>query len=356
MKNVERRSLTDNEKHVLYGLVRHPGLSNRELGNELGMKYSTMTSIKHRLARNGYYKRKRIPFLQNLGCEMLSVIYADFNPAVSAEARVEEARKKIEIYDELFYSVGETNNGFSLSFSKNYTNIDKIGDIRTQLFAELGLLEGNFPTQVIFPFETSDVVRFLDYSRLLAHDFGIEEDDMVERKEFVKSDHVTLRKKEKRVLYALVENSEAKDAAIARETDLSRHTISNIRHKLEDGGLIKTITIPDLNKLGFEILCFGHTKLSPKCPYDPETFNMSILNTDSGIFFAAKRFENITLSIYRTYEDFKVENSALMRYLKENDMIADMPLVRLYSIGRMITIKDLVFGPFVKQLLNLEEP
>jgi DNA-binding MarR family transcriptional regulator len=353
LKNVGMKPLTDNEKQVLCGLVRHTSLSNRELGNELGMKYSTVTSIKHRLARNGYYKRKRIPFLQNLGCEMLGVTYADFNPAVSAEARVEKAREKIEIYDELFYSVGETNSGFSLSFSKNYANIDKIGDIRTQLFAELGLLEGNFPTQVIFPFETSDIVRFLDYSRLLAHDFGIEDDETDDGKEFVKGDPVSLRKRETRVLHALIESSDANDATIAGKTGLSKHTISNIRRKLEEGGLIRTITIPDLNKLGFEILCFGHTKLSPKCPYDPETFDMSILNTDSGIFFAAKRFENITLSIYRSYEDFKVENSALIRYLKENNMIADMPLVRLYSIGRMITIKDLVFGPFVKQLLDL---
>jgi len=72
------------------------------------------------------------------------------------------------------------------------------------------------------------------------------------------------------------------------------------------------------------------------------------------MFLAAKRFENFTLSIYKTYEDFKVENSALTRYLKENEMIADMPLIRLYSIKRMITIKDLVFGPFVKQLLDLD--
>ena len=43
----------------------------------------------------------------------------------------------------------------------------------------------------------------------------------------------------------------------------------------------------------------------------------------------------------------------MIRYLKENEMIADMPLIRLYSIKRMITIKDLVFGPFVKQLLGL---
>lgn len=350
---VRKGSLSKNEKRVLHGLVRYTYLNDRELSDRLGMKHSTVTTIKHRLARNGCYTKKRIPFLQNLGCEMLGVTYADFNPAVSAEARIEKAREKIEIYDELFYSVGETNNGFSLSFSKNYTNIEKIGDIRTQLFAELGLLEGNFPTQVVFPFETSEIIRFLDYSRLLAKDFGIEEEGKEDRREFVKGDPVTLSKREKIVFYALVKYPESRDGTIGHKTGLSRHTISNIRRRLEEKGLVRTIAIPDLNKLGFEILCFGHTRLNPKTPFDTETIDMSFLDTGSVIFLAAKRFENIMLSIYRTYENFKVENSALVRYLKENDMLADMPLVRLYSIRRMITIKDLVFGPFVKQLLDL---
>ncbi|MFQ6106002.1 MAG: hypothetical protein ACE5QF_00210 [Thermoplasmata archaeon] len=350
---MRRGVLSDNEKRVLHGLVRHTNLNDRELSSVLDMKHSTVTTIKHRLAKNGYFTRKRVPFLQNLGCEMLGVTYADFNPAVSAEARVEKAREKIEIYDELFYSVGETNNGFSLSFSRNYTNIEKIGDIRTQLFAELGLLEGNFPTQVVFPFETSEILRFLDYSKLLAHDFEIEEDEKEEERQFVKGDPVTLKKRERIALYALVKFPNARDVLVAERTGLSRHTISNLRRKLEERGLMRTIVIPDLGKLGFEILCFTHTRLSPKTPFDPESIDMSFLNTDSVIFLAAKRFENIMLSIYRTYEDFKVENSTLVRYFKENDMIADMPLVRLYSIRRMITIKNLVFGPFVKQLLGL---
>ncbi len=185
LRSVRRGHLSDNEKRVLHGLVRHTDMKDRELSDILGMKHSTVTTIKHRLAKEEYFSRKRIPYLQNLGCEMLGVTYAEFNPAVSAEARVEKARERIEIYDELFYSVGETNYGFSLSFSKNYTNIEKISDIRTQLFAELGLLEATFPTQMVFPLETSDIVRFFDYSRLLASDFGIDDEDAESRGEFV---------------------------------------------------------------------------------------------------------------------------------------------------------------------------
>ncbi len=354
LRSVRRGHLSDNEKRVLHGLVRYTDMKDRELSDILGMKHSTVTTIKHRLAKEGYFSRKRIPYLQNLGCEMLGVTYAEFNPAVSAEARVERARERIEIYDELFYSVGETNYGFSLSFSKNYTNIEKISDIRTQLFAELGLLEATFPTQMVFPLETSDIVRFFDYSRLLARDFGIDDEDAESREEFVKGDPATLKTREKMVFYALVNYPDARDGTIAEKTGLSKHTISNIRRRLEKRGLISTITIPNLNKLGFEILCLGHTKYSPRTPFNSGTIDMSYIDTDSVMFLAAKRFENFTLSIYKTYEDFKVENSALIRYLKENEMIADMPLIRLYSIKRMITIKDLVFGPFVKQLLDLD--
>lgn len=351
MKN---RSLSDNEKQVLYGLVTHTDLRDNELCDELDMNHSTVTTIKHRLLKNGYLVKKRIPFLQNLGCELLNVTYTDFNPAVTAEARVGKARKKIEVFDELFYSVGETDNGFSLSFSKSYTDIEKIGDIRTQLFAELGLLEGNFPVQIIFPFETSEIAKFLDFSTLLAEDFGIDVDERGGQRQFVKDKPVKLKKREKVVFYALVKYPEASTGEIAEKTGLSRHTITNNMKKLEEKNLFKTIAIPNLVKLGFEILCFCHTKFKPSKPLDWEKVDMGRINTDSVVFMASKKFENIALSIFRTYEDFKVENSALLRYLKENDMIAEMPLTRLYSIGRMITIKDLVFAPFVKQLLDLD--
>jgi DNA-binding MarR family transcriptional regulator len=351
---VRKGQLSTNEKKVLHGLVCYRDLKDRELSDILDMKHSTVTTIKHRLAKEGYFSRKRIPHLQNLGCEMLGVTYAEFNPAVSAEARVERAREKIEIYDELFYSVGETNYGFSLSFSSNYTNIEKIGDIRTQLFAELGLLEASFPTQVVFPLETAEVVRFFDYSRLLAKDFDLDQDETPRETSFVKGDPIDLRQREKEVFYALVNYPDAKDGAISRKMGLSKHTISNIRRRLESRGLISTITVPDLKKLGFEILCLGHTKLSPRTPFDIEANDISYIDTDSVVFLATKRFENLMLAIYKNYEDFKVENSALIRLLKENEMIADMPIIRLYSIKRMITIKDMVFGPFVKQLLDLD--
>lgn len=320
------------------------------------MRHSTVTTIKHRLKEEGLYRKVKVPFLQNLGAEMLVVTYADFNPAVTARARVQKTQETIEIYDELFFSVGETNNGFSLSFSKDFTSIAKINDVRTEVFAELGLLEKEYPVQVFFPFATSTIDRFLDFSCLLAKEFGIEAHEKRSSSDlFRKTSPIELSDTEKVVLYALVNYPTLKDKSISEKIGFSRHTVSNVRRKLEEIGLIRTYRIPNLKSLNFEILCFCHTRFNPNTPSDKGLIDLSRMRTPSTFFMATRKFESVALNAYRNYEEFKNENSETLRYLKENDFLAGIPLVRLYSIGRMIIIKDLVFAPFVRQLLGNEE-
>src|SRR3989304_5426167 len=50
-----KRSLTDNERKVLFGLVNRPGLNDRELSEALGIKVSTVTAIRRRLRKADYY-------------------------------------------------------------------------------------------------------------------------------------------------------------------------------------------------------------------------------------------------------------------------------------------------------------
>ena len=66
------RPLLETEKRVLFGLVRHPGLPDRELANRIGLKLPTVTATRLKLERRELIRPVRIPAFNRLGMEMLS--------------------------------------------------------------------------------------------------------------------------------------------------------------------------------------------------------------------------------------------------------------------------------------------
>ena len=91
-------TLTENEKQVLYGLVRYPLLNNRELSEVLGLKQSTVTVIHRKLKERGYVKTVRIPLLQEFGCEVLAVTYGTFSSSVPLKTRLQMSKKLAKFF------------------------------------------------------------------------------------------------------------------------------------------------------------------------------------------------------------------------------------------------------------------
>ncbi|MCK5261699.1 MAG: helix-turn-helix domain-containing protein, partial [Thermoplasmatales archaeon] len=233
---MKKSELTKKEKLMLYGLVRYPQLTDKQLSEKLDLKHSTVTSIRHRLKENEYLRKLIIPKLQSMGCEMLVVIYTNFSPLIPLEERVEITGKAIEVFDEIFFSVGEQDKGFSLSFSKDYATIGRINDIRTQTFGGRGLLEEEYPNMVVFPFEISKIYRFFDFAPLLRNGFGLdlEIETEFENVKFGSEGNVVFSDTEKNVYCILTSYPELSDSDVGRELGVSRHTISRLRRKFKE--------------------------------------------------------------------------------------------------------------------------
>jgi DNA-binding MarR family transcriptional regulator len=362
MKKIE---LTNKEKIMLYGLVKYPQLTDKELSDELDLKHSTVTSIRHRLKENEYLRKLIIPKLQSIGCEMLVVIYTHFSPLIPLLERVEITGKTIEVFDEIFFSVGEQDKGFSLSLSKDYATIGRINDIRTQTFGGRGLLEEEYPNTVVFPFEISKIYRFFDFAPLIRGSFelDLETEAEVENVEFRSNEDVVFSDTEKNVYCMLVSYPELSDSDVGRELGVSRHTVSRLRRKFEENNLMSKISLPNFVKLGFEILAFYHIRFDPRNPPNMDDDEAATLMSDSTVFFASRRFEAVMISIYKNYDDYKTDMMKIMQILKENQWIAEDPIIRTYSLSSMVFIKDFKFAPiaskivgcdfWVKKLLNM---
>ena len=348
---MNRSELTKNEKKVLHGIVCYPFLNDSTLSKNTGVKLSTFTSIKRRLLDQNIYRPLTVPMLSRLGCELLAVIYTQFNPLIPLEDRVKTTKKTIEVFDEIVFSTGEQEKGFSISLSENYTTIGRINEIRTETFSKLGLLEKEYPNEVIFPFETSSIIRFFDFRRILGSNFQLQGcEDKNESTWFPNSTLFDLTDKEKKVYGLLVEHPNATATQIGDMIGLSRHTISRMKKKFFKHNLLRNIIIPDMRKIGFEILAFYHIQFNPGKAPDPEDINY--LDTPSTIFLARRKFEMVLISAYPTYQDYKIDKMEKIRYLKENDFISYTPLVRKYEFDRIVFIKNFDFSAIAQKILK----
>lgn len=352
----KKLSLSEKEKLTLYGLAKYPHLKDKELSSKLNLKHSTVTSIRRRLREKKYFRRLIIPRFEMIGCRMLVVIYTNFSPLIPLEERVEITEKTIETFDEIFFSVGEQDKGFSLSVSHDYATIGHINDIRTWTFGGRGLLEEEYPHMVVFPFEISRIYRFFDYAPLLKKSFQLNLEEEKEKidLDFSQQHHVTFSDTEKNVFYMLVGYPEMSDSEIAKELGVSRHTVSRVRRRFGNNNLIKKIILPNLKKLGFEILAFYHICFDPRNPPNMENNEAASLMTDSTILLSTRAFEAVKISIHMDYEDYKNDMMKTMHVLKENRWIARNPVIHTYSLNTMVFIKDFKFAPITHKIIDCD--
>ena len=356
LSTMERTELTNKEKLMLCGLVKYPQLTDKELSEKLDLKHSTVTSIRHRLRDSEYFRTLNIPRLQNMGCKMLVLIYTNFSPLIPLDERVEITGRTIEVFEEIFFSVGEQDKGFSLSLSKDYATVGRINDIRTQTFGGRGLLEDEYPNMVVFPFKISRIYRFFDFAPLLKSSFelDLEVDEVVRDVGFMNKEEVFFSDTEKKVYCMLVKYPELSDTDVGKELGVSRHTVSRLRRGFEQNNLIRKINLPDLKKLGFEILTFFHIRFDPRNPPDMERDEAALLMSDSTVFMVSRMFEAFMLSIHVDYDDYKRDKTRVMQVLKENRWIAEDPLVRTYSLSELIFIKDFKFAPIARKIIGCD--
>ena len=353
---MKKFELTDKEKLLIYGLVKYPEMTDKELSDKLNMKHSTVTSIRLRLKENEYLRKLILPKLKNLGCEMLVVIYTNFSPLIPLLERIDITGKAIEVFEEIFLSVGEQDKGFSLSLSKDYATIGRINDIRTQTFGGRGLLEEEYPNLIVFPFEISKIYRFFDFAPLLSRSLNLEVEleNQIENIDFGSSEDIVFSDTEKNAYCMLISYPELSDSDIGRELGVSRHTISRLRRKFEKSNLMRKLTLPNFVKLGFEILTFYHIRFDPRNPPNMEADEAASLMSNSTVFFASRRFESVMISIYKNYDDYKTDMMNIMQLVKENQWIAEDPNIRTYSLSTMVFIKDFKFAPIASKLVGCD--
>jgi hypothetical protein len=209
---------------------------------------------------------------------------------------------------------------------------------------------------VVFPFKISRIYRFFDFAPLINKYFELDIQDTQEIIDYSlqQHNHLDFSDTEKNAYCMMIRYPEISDSAIAREIGVSRHTISLSRRMFEEKNVIRVINLPNLNKLGFEILAFYHIKFDPRNNPDMEQDEAAILMSDSTILFTSRIFEAIMISVYKDYDDYKTDMMNIIRLLKENKWIALDPIIRTYGLNTLVYIKDFMFAPITQKMVGCD--
>ena len=114
---------------------------------------------------------------------------------------------------------------------------------------------------------------------------------------------------ELKLISELVKNSRRSDRELAKAIDISQPTVSRVRLRLEKEGLIEYSAVPNLAKLGFEIIAVVLGKRDyPKYPEINAQKARDFVKRHPNIIFGASGnglgYDRISISIHRSYSDF----------------------------------------------------
>ncbi len=350
-----KRGLTGNEKHVLYGLVRHPVLNDRELSELLNIKVSTVTAIRRRLRRAEYFVTRRVPMMHRLGWELLygGSARLDLTQGGQVLPRLREILK--DRFPDLFHIVASADRLSFLGFARNYTAARQQVDELRQALDRAKLLGDADLHLTAFPMSLSALPTFFDYSHSLALAFEID-DRLGIKLDRAKTGDIELTRKETEVLKGLVRFPELSDKALAQRVKVSRQAVSKMRREFEGEGLLRTARVPNLRLLGFELYVTAFAQFRPSAPLKSRADAFErLLRTTSTFFLISDESDAIVIGTSLSYEQFSILNVGLTKHFQERGFLASDPEIHVGLTASTEILRNCEFGPIV-QSLTVPEP
>lgn len=354
-------NLNYNESLVLYGLVKYPLLNDRELADKLKLKMTTVTAIKNRLKQNKYYKTIRVPILRHYEIELFTAILIKFSAMVPEKDLIKKLAPLTQKIPEFFYGGIEGGNGFGLGFAQNYSELLSTIEKLSLVARGGGYIENVSPPMkrlVIFPLKNAVFFNFFDFSNILKREYKIKLKDEPDEPmiSLPRPKDVSLTTIEKRVLYGLVNYPELPDSKIADKINVTRQVISKLKRTFEDDGLIKTIRVPDLLKLGYEILVLGHNHHNPLTPLEKRKKGIELVKSETPlIFLISTNLESFAISAVKNFVEFQKLKNKVMSFYKQEKFFITEPSIYMFSISNLTFARKHYYGPLIKKIFKIED-
>ncbi|MFH1223024.1 MAG: Lrp/AsnC family transcriptional regulator [Pseudomonadota bacterium] len=347
--------LTDKDKLVFYALTKWPQLNDIQLSQKIGIKRSTIAAIRNKLEKNKLYNTINVPDLERIGCELLTVRYGSFNPLCTYLMR--EKYSSTYKFPEVFFKRSTDRQRIALNAAKNFTEVKEYIDYSNRIYGEQGFLTDEGIVHVFFPFKISRISSFFDYVPLLKQHFNldIESERVVLDNDLKEHRPADLTEKEKLLLYALVKYPQLNDNELSQKVSITRQSVSSIRKRLEEDGLVKTINVPNLTALGLQVMAFTHVLVNPKSTLNMRKHGiLKILSQGVHIFHISGNLEFVLISHFKDYPEYARSFEEIVSYYKEHDLLLKEPITRIFLNEDIKLAIDGRFAPLVKEIFDIK--
>ena len=334
-KLTKKIPLTKNEKLVFYGLVKYPLLNDQQLAKELKIKRSTVTAIKNKLLRQGFYSTYIVPNFELIGCDLLCIINGKM-PIEDAKRRNIKIFENVMASTEIVYNINTDKEFLSIVVSKNFVETKKLVDTLSIIYEKDDMEKPNI---IYLPFTMSKIMNFFDYSTLLNFLFNL--NIKKETWKSIKSTKRNLSENEKIILYAITKYPNSTVIEISDKTKISRSTMSNIKKNLINENFLKIINMPDNTKLNCELIVYSNAKI------DLRKINKGNQGIPSLIFMISSERESGNIFAFEDYTKYKIEFGKLASLFKKEESIGHL------FPTQQIRFNKIDFAPLVKKIFEL---
>ena len=155
-----------NERKVLYAVVKWSTANDRVLSKKIGLKMSTVTAIRNRLKRAGWFKTVRIPLLGRLGCEMMVVDCFRISPTIKPEDAVKGFKEILGPVGSCIYAFADRFHLITIRLHTTYSDAFNAGNILVDSFIEKGLINQRPAkgAENVFPYAHSRNLNFFRFA------------------------------------------------------------------------------------------------------------------------------------------------------------------------------------------------
>lgn len=350
---MELDNLSENEIRVLYAQTAYPDLNDRELAGTIGMNLSTLINIRIRLEKERYIRTIAIPMIQRMGAEMLSLSYCSSETSALHQPDLETVIDT-KLPREIVYSAMEANQSFFIQCCRDYTTVKENLGILEDLYHTRGRFSRGFST-VLFPFRLSMVFNYFDYSNLLAHHLKapIERDRQDREPDFVDLGPVDMSEIDNRVLLGMIRYPDLPNTELSQKIGVSRITIGKKRREFSEKRIVILKKIPNIKKLGFELLLFMHGRFNSTLTRGLRYYVPELLNLAGPVVFAVQGADEIvTLSVFDTFTHYRAANNAFLMKYNEHELFAAPPTRILFSIQALQEIRNHDYSSLASKMLT----
>lgn len=163
--------------------------------------------------------------------------------------------------------------------------------------------------------------------------------------------------KERLVFYNLLKHPDYGDKKISEVSGVKASTVSAIKRRFKEEGLFRSIIIPAINKIGYELIMVSYGRFSPTADRKAKEAYFRKISEDKNIFYAVEGGNIVfIISVARNYSEVKKTIDSYTYFLNAHNLADNTDwhfLLFPFEVSKLINYFD--YHHIFAQMFDMED-